>query len=131
MAGFGKGFLCAGLWLFSVYGVSASALTAQQEIDRGGPLPLEHIQLLATVFDKIKRDYVDPVSDQELLNNAIRGMVSALDPHSVYLDASGYEQLQVDTEGRFGGLGIEIIVDKGKLKVVAPIDDTPASRASI
>jgi len=94
-------------------------------------LPVEEIQRFAEIFDKIKRDYVETVSDKELLTYAIRGMLSGLDPHSVYLDASGYENLQVDTEGQFGGLGIEIAVEQGQLMVISPIDDTPASRAGI
>jgi len=96
-----------------------------------GPLPLKEIQRFAEIFDKIKQDYVEPISDEELLNHAIKGMLSGLDPHSVYLNASGYENLQVDTEGQFGGLGIEIVVEDGLLKVVSPIDDTPASRAGM
>ena len=105
--------------------------TAQGNENQATPLPLKEIQRFAEIFDKIKQDYVEPISDEELLNNAIKGMLSGLDPHSVYLDASGYENLQVDTEGQFGGLGIEIVVEDGRLKVVSPIDDTPASRAGM
>ena len=111
--------------------VNQSVFATQDQAESGAPLPLSEIQRFAEVFDKIKRDYVEPISDEELLDNAIRGMLSGLDPHSVYLDASGYENLQVDTEGQFGGLGIEIVVEEGQLKVVSPIDDTPAARAGM
>ena len=114
-------------------GYIGNANAIQEEVDSksSASLPLEEIQRFAEVFDKIKRDYVESISDKELLTYAIRGMLSSLDPHSVYLDASGYENLQVDTEGQFGGLGIEITVEQGQLIVVSPIDDTPASRAGI
>ncbi len=116
------------LWLSVIRVTEATQEKSESEL---APLPLSEIQRFAEVFDKIKRDYVEPVSDEELLNNAIKGMLSGLDPHSVYLDASGYENLQVDTEGQFGGLGIEIVVENGQLKVVSPIDDTPAARAGM
>ena len=109
----------------------ANATSQQEGEPPAASLPLAEIQRFAEIFDKIKRDYVESVSDKELLTYAIRGMLSGLDPHSVYLDASGYENLQVDTEGQFGGLGIEIAVDQGLLTVISPIDDTPASRAGI
>lgn len=124
------GFMSCVLAL-SVGPVTAAGAT-QEEVDPSSEsLPLEEIQRFAEIFDKIKRDYVESVSDKELLTLAIRGMLSGLDPHSVYLDASGYENLQVDTEGQFGGLGIEITVQQGELTVVTPIDDTPASRAGL
>ena len=116
---------------FLLMAVNQPVLATQEQVESGAPLPLSEIQRFAEVFDKIKRDYVEPISDEELLDNAIRGMLSGLDPHSVYLDASGYENLQVDTEGQFGGLGIEIVVEEGQLKVVSPIDDTPAARAGM
>ena len=109
----------------------ANATSEQADEEPSTSLPLEEIQRFAEIFDKIKRDYVESISDKELLTYAIRGMLSGLDPHSVYLDASGYENLQVDTEGQFGGLGIEIAVEQGLLTVISPIDDTPASRAGI
>ncbi len=114
-----------------IMAVQLPVFATQEQAETSAPLPLSEIQRFAEVFDKIKRDYVEPISDEELLNNAIKGMLSGLDPHSVYLDASGYENLQVDTEGQFGGLGIEIVVEDGQLKVVSPIDDTPAARAGM
>ena len=94
-------------------------------------LPLDDIRVLVEVFHKIKNDYVEPISDEDLLENAVRGMLAGLDPHSAYLDPEGYLALQEGTSGEFGGLGIEVGMDDGFLKVIAPIDDTPAQRAGI
>ncbi|MCG6969721.1 MAG: S41 family peptidase [Gammaproteobacteria bacterium] len=94
-------------------------------------LPLNELRSLTEVFGRIKQDYVEQVSDKELLDNAIRGMLAGLDPHSSYLDAEGYKDLQVGTSGEFGGLGIEVGMEDGFVKVIAPIDDTPAQRAGI
>lgn len=95
------------------------------------PLPLEQIKTFSEVFTRIKRNYVTEVTDEELLEYAVEGMLSGLDPHSVYLKGEGYEQLNEGTTGRFGGLGMEVIMEDGFVKVVAPIDDTPASKAGI
>lgn len=94
-------------------------------------IPVEDIRLFAEVFDRIKSAYVEPVTDQQLLEDAIRGMLSGLDPHSAYLDAKAFEGLQINTSGRFGGLGIEVGFQDGFIRVIAPIDDTPAQRAGI
>jgi carboxyl-terminal processing protease len=94
-------------------------------------LPLEELRVFAEIFGRIKSNYVEPVDDKELLENAIRGMVSGLDPHSSYLDADEFRDLQVGTKGEFGGLGIEVGMEDGFVKVIAPIDDTPAQRAGI
>ena len=94
-------------------------------------LPLEELRTFAEVFEKIKNDYVEPVQDKELLNHAIRGMLSGLDPHSSYLEPEAYKELRVGTTGEFGGLGIEVTMEDGFVKVVAPIDDTPAERAGV
>ncbi|WP_455367147.1 S41 family peptidase [Kaarinaea lacus] len=95
------------------------------------PIPLNELRSLTEVFGRIKQDFVEPVSDKTLLENAIRGMLSGLDPHSTYLDAEGYKDLQVGTTGEFGGLGIEVGMEDGFVKVISPIDDTPAQRAGI
>ncbi|MGH8802338.1 MAG: S41 family peptidase, partial [Casimicrobiaceae bacterium] len=95
------------------------------------PIPYEDIQLLSAVFGKIKTDYVDPVSDDKLIKGAINGMVRDLDPHSDFLDAEAFKDLQVDTQGHFGGLGIEVGVENGVIRVISPIEDTPAFRAGI
>lgn len=94
-------------------------------------IPVEELRLFAEVFDRIKSAYVEPVTDQQLLEDAIRGMLAGLDPHSAYLDAKAFEGLQVHTSGRFGGLGIEVGLQDGFIRVIAPIDDTPAQRAGI
>lgn len=95
------------------------------------PLPLDDLRLFTLIFDHIRRSYVDPVSDQELLENAIKGMLQELDPHSDYLDASHFTSLKESTQGEFSGVGIEIGSDKGYIKVITPIDDTPAERAGL
>ena len=94
-------------------------------------LPLEELRGLSDVFARIKNDYVEPVEDKQLLESAIRGMLTGLDPHSAYLDPEQFKELQVGTSGEFGGLGIEVGMEDGFVKVIAPIDDTPAQRAGI
>jgi carboxyl-terminal processing protease len=94
-------------------------------------LPVEELRTLSDVFGRIKNDYVVDVDDKELIENAIRGMLSGLDPHSAYLDSEQFTELQVGTTGQFGGLGIEVGMEDGFVKVIAPIDDTPAQRAGV
>lgn len=94
-------------------------------------LPVEELRTFSDVFGRIKNDYVEDVEDKELLENAVRGMLSGLDPHSSYLDQEQFKELQVGTTGEFGGLGIEVGMEDGFVKVIAPIDDTPAERAGI
>ncbi|MFT4560596.1 MAG: carboxyl-terminal processing protease [Gammaproteobacteria bacterium] len=94
-------------------------------------IPLDDIRILVEVFHKIKKDYVEPISDETLLEEAVRGMLAGLDPHSSYLDEDSYLSLQEGTTGEFGGLGIEVGMEDGFLKVIAPIDDTPAQRAGV
>jgi carboxyl-terminal processing protease len=95
------------------------------------PIPYEDLQLLSAVFGKIKSDYVESVSDEKLIREAINGMVRGLDPHSDFLDADAFKELQVSTQGKFGGLGIEVGVEDGVVRVVSPIEDTPAFRAGV
>jgi carboxyl-terminal processing protease len=87
--------------------------------------------LFGKVFDLVRADYVDKPDDQKLIASAINGMVTGLDPHSSYMDAKSFNDMQADTSGEFGGLGMELTTDKGLVKVVAPIDNTPASKAGI
>ena len=94
-------------------------------------LPYEELRAFTEVFGRIKRDYVEPVSDKKLLEDAIKGMLSGLDPHSAYLDVEQYKELREGTMGQFGGLGIEVTMENGFVKVVSPIDDTPAQRAGM
>jgi carboxyl-terminal processing protease len=94
-------------------------------------LPVDDLRLFSEVFGRIKTDYVEPVDDRKLLKGAINGMVTDLDPHSAFLDQDAYRDLQVGTQGEFGGLGIEVGAEDGFVKVVAPIEDTPAYRAGV
>src|SRR5215207_9910700 len=95
------------------------------------PLPIEDLRAFTEVFGRIKSDYVEPVDDKKLISEAINGMLSGLDPHSAYLDTEAFRELQVGTQGEFGGLGIEVGMEDGFVKVIAPIEDTPAYRAGI
>ena len=111
-------FLAVGQGVFAQRGAEAT-------------LPLEDLRAFTEVFAKIKNDYVESIDDKTLLENAIRGMLSGLDPHSAYLIPDDYQELQAGTSGEFGGLGIEVGMEDGFVKVIAPIDDTPAQRAGV
>ncbi len=102
---------------------------AQKEVRPG--LPIEELRTFAEVYSAIKQGYVEPVEDKKMIANAISGMLSNLDPHSAYLDADAFKDLQVGTQGEFGGLGIEVGMEDGLVKVVSPIEDTPAYRAGL
>ncbi len=91
----------------------------------------EQLKLFGDVFERVRASYVEEVSDEELMEAAINGMLSSLDPHSSYLDADSFQDMQVQTKGEFGGLGIEVTMENGFVKVVSPIDDTPAFKAGI
>ncbi len=103
---------------------------AQKEEARS-PLPVEELRSFAEVFGAIKSNYVEDVEDKKLISEAINGMLTGLDPHSAYLDRDAFRELQVGTQGVFGGLGIEVGMEDGFVKVVSPIEDTPAHRAGI
>jgi carboxyl-terminal processing protease len=118
--------LLAGLSLSIGHGVFAD-----RETDNPPSLPVEELRTFSDVFGRIKNDYVEDVEDSAMLENAIRGMLSGLDPHSAYLDQDQFKELQVGTSGEFGGLGIEVGMEDGFVKVIAPIDDTPAQRAGV
>ncbi len=115
--------------------VSASPLAADttpaEDQEKSPGLPLDELRVFAEVFSRIKNDYVEPVHDRKLLNFAIEGMLSGLDPHSAYLDEEDYRDIRVGTSGQFGGLGIEVGMENGFVKVISPIDDTPAQRAGV
>jgi carboxyl-terminal processing protease len=98
---------------------------------RGSPLPLDELRQFSSVFSAIKNNYVEPVPDKKLISGAIAGMLSDLDPHSAYLDADAFKEMQSATQGEFGGLGIEVGTEDGMVKVISPIEDTPAARAGI
>ena len=115
-----------------IAGVAASmqfSALAQKNADN--PLPLEELRQLADVFGLIKSDYVEPVEDKKLLTEAISGMVASLDPHSAYLDKKAYKELREGTQGKFVGLGIEVGMEDGYVKVISPIEDSPAYSAGI
>jgi len=124
-----------GLSLFLGIAVSSSVM-AFQEVDTTDDnattnLPIKQLRVFSQIFGRIKKDYVEQVDDKELLENAIKGMLSELDPHSAYLDADAFKDLKEGTTGEFGGLGIEVGSEDGYIKVIAPIDDTPAQRAGV
>jgi len=116
-------------------GVFAGALTtvSLQTVARNSvaPLPLEELQQLAAVFGMIKTDYVEPVDEKKLITDAISGMVSSLDPHSQYFDKKSYKEFREGTAGRFVGVGIEITQEDGLVKIVSPIEGSPAYRAGL
>ncbi len=116
-------------------GVLAGALTtvSLQTVARNAvaPLPLEELQQLAAVFGMIKTDYVEPVDEKKLITDAISGMVSSLDPHSQYFDKKSYKEFREGTAGRFVGVGIEITQEDGLVKIVSPIEGSPAHRAGL
>ena len=116
-------------------GVVAGALTtvSLQTVARGAmtPLPLEEIQQLSAVFGLVKTDYVEPVDDKKLITDAISGMVASLDPHSQYFDKKSFKEFREGTSGRFVGVGIEITQEDGLIKVVSPIEGSPAFRAGL
>jgi carboxyl-terminal processing protease len=91
----------------------------------------QQLNLFGDVLERIRRDYVEPVEEKQLIENAINGMLTALDPHSSYMNPKTYKDMQVQTKGEFGGLGIEVTMENGVIKVVSPIDDTPASKAGV
>ena len=94
-------------------------------------LPLTDIQLFTDIYARIKKDYVEEVGDKKLLEGAIRGMLGSLDPHSTYLSQDEFKELQIGTTGEFGGLGIEVGMENGFVRVISPIEDTPADKAGV
>jgi carboxyl-terminal processing protease len=107
-------------------GVLADKATAKTEA-----LPFRDLQTFVEILNRVKSDYVEPVDDKTLLENAVRGMLSGLDPHSAYLDEKEFKDINISTTGKFGGLGIEVQMQNGFVRVVSPIDDTPAAKAGI
>ena len=130
MAGRARSFALIGVG--AVAGVLVSVgISAYAFRDTRGPIPLEEIRSFTDVFGAVKANYVEPVDDKKLMHEAISGMLAGLDPHSAYLDADAFKDMQSDIQGEFGGLGIEVGAEEGIIKVIAPIDDTPAARAGI
>ncbi len=122
--------LALGTFLGILLGTCGSVL-AERTARQADTIPFTELRTFTEVFSRIESDYVEPVEDKKLLENAIRGMLSGLDPHSAYLSPDEYKELRIGTTGQFGGLGIEVGMENGFIKVIAPIDDTPAQRAGI
>jgi carboxyl-terminal processing protease len=122
------GLICAGLLGGILISLQFSAMA---EKEARASLPIEELRTFAEVFNAIKQGYVEPIDDKKLITHAISGMLSNLDPHSAYLDADAYKDLQVGTQGEFGGLGIEVGMEDGLVKVISPIEDTPADRGGV
>lgn len=123
-------------WMFSIalgllLTMTGTVLTAHAAMKDDHRLPLEDVQRFSAAISQIKNYYVQSVKDKDLFENAIRGMLKGLDPHSAYLNEEDYRDLRVSTKGEFGGLGIEVTMEHGLLKVISPIDDTPAQKAGI
>ena len=127
--GFAKvGLVCSGLLLGLMLSLTYSAVAEKMVKPQ---LPLDDLRAFAEVFGKIKSDYVEPVEDKKLISEAISGMLTGLDPHSTYMDADAFKDMQAATQGEFGGLGIEVGMEDGFVKVVSPIEDSPAFKAGI
>ena len=116
--------LIVGLMLSLTYSAVAEKMVKPQ-------LPIEDLRAFAEVFGKIKSDYVEPVEDKKLISEAISGMLTGLDPHSTYMDVDAFKDMQAATQGEFGGLGIEVGMEDGLVKVISPIEDSPAYAAGI
>ena len=112
-------------------GPSLGSLSRAFAEDSSGVDTYRMLKVFGDVMQRVRAEYVDPVSDKELIENAINGMLTGLDAHSSYMNAKAFKDMQIQTKGEFGGLGIEVNEDKGIIKVVSPIDDTPAARAGI
>ena len=121
--------------VFGIFvGVSVSltsSVLAEKKTEESVGLPLNELRNFSDIFARIKTDYVEDVDDKTLLENAIRGMLTGLDPHSTYLSPDEYKELKIGTTGKFGGLGIQVGMEDGFVKVISPIDDTPAFRAGL
>jgi carboxyl-terminal processing protease len=126
------GLIIAGVVIGVAISLNFSAVAQRENASRALlPLPYEELQAFSLVFGKVKQDYVEAVEDKKLITEAINGMLTGLDPHSAYLDQEAFREMQVGTQGEFGGLGIEVGMEDGFVKVISPIDDTPASRAGV
>ena len=123
------GLVIAGVLVGVAISLNYSAIAQRDAVIQ--PLPIEELRAFTEVFGRVKSDYVEAVEDKKLITEAINGMLTGLDPHSAYLDQEAFKEMQVGTQGVFGGLGIEVGMEDGFVRVVSPIDDTPASRAGV
>ena len=120
-----------GIGLIAGISISLHLAAMAEKETAASPLPIEELRAFTEVFGHIKNNYVEPVTDKALFEGAINGMLNSLDPHSAYLNADAYKDLQVGTQGEFGGLGIEVGMEDGLVKVISPIEDTPAFQAGV
>jgi len=123
--------LVFGIFVGVSVSLTSSVLAEKKEAEESAGLPLNELRNFSDIFARIKSDYVEEVDDKTLLENAIRGMLTGLDPHSTYLNNEEYKELKIGTTGKFGGLGIQVGMEDGFVKVISPIDDTPAFRAGL
>ena len=127
-----RDFFKISLFLIALFLIGNSSYVSDRSIIHASDeVPIEDIEQFVDIFKRIKEQYVDEVNDDELFKNAIQGMVNGLDPHSDFLSKDDFDELKIGTTGRFGGLGIEITQEDSYIKVISPIDDTPAMRAGI
>ena len=127
-----RDFFKISLFLIALFLIGNSSYVSDRSIIHASDeVPIEDIEQFVDIFKRIKEQYVDEVSDDELFKSAIQGMVNGLDPHSDFLSKDDFDELKIGTTGRFGGLGIEITQEDSYIKVISPIDDTPAMRAGI
>ncbi len=122
------GLISSGILIGVLISLNLSALAAKLGVSE---LPVDDLRVFAEVFGKVKSDYVEPVEDKKLINEALSGMLQGLDPHSAYMDKDAYKDLQAGTQGEFGGLGIEVTMEDGLVKVVSPIEDSPAYKVGL
>ena len=124
------------IFLGAAAGVAVTLIATQPRIVLDGARAqaadtYRQLSLFGDVFERVRADYVEKPDDSKLIESAINGMLAGLDPHSSYMDSKSFRDMQVQTRGEFGGLGIEVTMEDGLVKVVAPIDDTPAAKAGV
>ena len=122
------GLITSGIIIGLMISLNIPALAAKLGVSE---LPIDDLRVFAEVFGKVKSDYVEPVEDKKLIDEALTGMLQGLDPHSAYMDKDAYKDLQAGTQGEFGGLGIEVSMEDGLVKVVTPIEDSPAYKVGL
>src|SRR5467141_1546677 len=121
--------------LTAIVAATVIVFSLRQDVGAASPTnsaeTYKQLNLFGEVFERVRAEYVDEVSDDTLVESAINGMLTSLDPHSNYLNTKNFNDMKVQTRGEFGGLGIEVAMESGLVKVVSPIDDTPAARAGL
>ncbi|MEQ8799946.1 MAG: S41 family peptidase [Salinisphaeraceae bacterium] len=123
--------LATGVVVGVLLALGQSVFATSDNANADNAVPLEDLRSFVEILNRVKQGYVEEVSDEDLLNNAIRGMLDGLDPHSAYLSPEEFKEINISTSGEFGGLGIEVTMENGFVRVVSPIDDTPAQKAGI